>query len=69
MNKNLQNEAWENKPGVLKQVKFKTDTRKCLKKRWGLITRFKKKKKKYLLELNGPKTYNGKNNKTKDEAT
>ena len=25
--------------------------------------------KKYLLELNGPKTYNGKNNKTKDEAT
>lgn len=54
-------EAQENKPGVLKEIKFKTDARKCLKKRWGLITVFKK----YLLELNGPKTDNGINNKTK----
>ena len=32
----------ETNPGGLKEIKFKTETRKCLKKRWGLITQFLK---------------------------
>lgn len=56
----------ETNPGGLKEIKFKTRDKKMFEEKVGINCMIFEK---YLLELKGPKTDNGKNNKTKDEAT